>query len=411
MPTAPTIAIIGGGPAGLRAAEVAATCDARVTLFDAMPSVGRKFLVAGKSGLNLTNDELPERFLARYSAIGLPADEWRARFSAFDNNALRDWAGSLGIPTFVSAGGKVFPESMKAAPLLRAWVARLRELGVSFRMRHRWSGVGQSGQLEFDTPDGTHSEHPDATILALGGASWPQTGSTGDWIHTLAKHGVEITPLEPANVGWETDWPPAILAAAEGAPLKNIGLHAGGQHSLGELVITSYGLEGAPLYRLGPLLRATTNPAVEIDFKPSLSQSQVEARLGDIRRNFVREASRRLKLCPATAALLKYLPDRGPWTSTAQLAHEIKHCRVKLSDPRPIQEAISTAGGVAWPALDRDLMLLNLPGVFLAGEMIDWEAPTGGFLLQACFTTATHAAQAACHWAETATRPAPPAGS
>jgi uncharacterized flavoprotein (TIGR03862 family) len=404
MPTAPSIAIVGGGPAGLRAAEVAASCGARVTLFDAMPSVGRKFLVAGKSGLNLTNDEAPERFLARYSGSGLPTQEWRARFEAFDNIALRAWAGSLGIPTFVSAGGKVFPQSMKAAPLLRAWVARLRELGVNFRMRHRWTGIGPSGSLEFDTPDGRHTAHPDATILALGGASWPQTGSTGAWVDALAQQGIEITPLEPANVGWESDWPAEILAAAEGAPLKNIALHCGGQHSLGELVITSYGLEGAPLYRLVPLLRIAPQPAVEIDFKPSLSESQIGSRLGHVRRNFVREASRRLNLCPATAALLKYLPDRGPWTSSAQLAHEIKHCRIPLTRPRPIEEAISTAGGVAWPGLDPDLMLLKLPGVFLAGEMIDWEAPTGGYLIQACFTTATHAAKAACRWTGAANR-------
>ena len=269
----PNIAVIGGGPAGLRAAEVAASNGARVSLFDAMPSVGRKFLVAGKSGLNLTNDEAMEKFLERYSGNDLPVDEWRARFATFDNNALRAWAESLGVPTFVSAGGKVFPKSMKAAPLLRAWVKRLRELGVTFHMRHRWKEISPSGEIHFNTPDGARTETPDTTILALGGASWPQTGSDASWVKILSEHGVEITPLAPANVGWGVDWPAEVLAVAEGGPLKNIAVHCGGESSLGELVITAYGLEGAPLYRHGPRLRNAENPAVEIDFKPSPNKS------------------------------------------------------------------------------------------------------------------------------------------
>lgn len=397
MPDSPRIAIIGGGPAGLRAAEVAAEKGASVTLFDAMPSVGRKLLVAGKSGLNLTNDEPLETLLTRYSGPGLPVQQWQSWFHAFDNRALRHWAGSLGDPTFVSAGGKVFPTSMKAAPLLRRWVSKLRSLGVTFRMHHRWTGIEKLGTLTFTTPDGTHTESPDATIIALGGASWPQTGSTGSWPDLLTSHGVTVTPFAPANTGWETPWPKEILAAAEGAPLKNIAVSSAGQSSVGELVITSYGLEGAPLYRLGPQLRTAPNPTIEIDFKPTLTLDQVTTRLGDIHRNFVREARRRLKLCHATAALLKHLPDRGPWTAPAQLAQEIKHCRIPLTKPRPITEAISTAGGVAWSSLDHNLMLKNLPGTFIAGEMIDWEAPTGGYLLQAAFSTATHAASAAVH--------------
>ncbi|MDG2126163.1 MAG: TIGR03862 family flavoprotein [Verrucomicrobiales bacterium] len=397
MPDSPRIAIIGGGPAGLRAAEVAAGKGASVTLFDAMPSVGRKLLVAGKSGLNLTNDEPLETLLTRYSGPGLPVQQWQSWFHAFDNRALRHWAGSLGDPTFVSAGGKVFPTSMKAAPLLRRWVSKLRSLGVTFRMHHRWTGIEKPGTLTFTTPDGTHTESPDATIIALGGASWPQTGSTGSWPDLLTSHGVTVTPFAPANTGWETPWPKEILAAAEGAPLKNIAVGSAGQSSVGELVITSYGLEGAPLYRLGPQLRTAPNPTIEIDFKPTLTLDEVTTRLGDIHRNFVREARRRLKLCHATAALLKHLPDRGPWTAPAQLAQEIKHCRIPLTIPRPITEAISTAGGVAWSSLDHNLMLKNLPGTFIAGEMIDWEAPTGGYLLQAAFSTATHAASAAVH--------------
>lgn len=370
-----------------------------MTLFDAMPSVGRKFLVAGKSGLNLTNDEALPTFLDRYSGTDLPEPEWRRRFETFDNRDLREWAASLGVGTFVSAGGKVFPESMKAAPLLRRWVSRLRGLGVTFKMRHRWTGIGEGGRIEFDTPGGPCTEHPDAVVLALGGASWPQTGSDGQWVDTLQKAGVSITPLSPANVGWESDWPAELIESAEGSPLKNIALHAAEQRSLGELVITRYGLEGAPLYRLGPLLRDSPNPVVEIDLKPTRTQAEIEAKLGGVRSNFVREARRRLNLSPAAAALLKHLPERGPWRHPEQIAREIKRCQIRLTRPRPIAEAISSAGGIAWRSIDQQLMLVQQPGVFLAGEMIDWEAPTGGYLLQACFTTGTHAGQAALDWA------------
>ena len=384
------IAVIGGGPAGLRAAEVAARHGANVTVFDAMPSVGRKFLVAGKSGLNLTNAEPLDTFLARYSH-----PELQRLVEAFTNGDLRAWARDLGEPTFESAGGKVFPESMKAAPLLRKWIVRLREAGVTFRMRHRWVGIDRDGTLTFETPGGEVTTRPDATVLALGGASWPQTGSTGGWVEILAGHGIEVTPLAPANAGWEIDWPPAIVEHHAGAPLKNIAVSFDGQSSAGELVITDYGLEGAPLYRLGPALRDGASPSITIDFKPALSLAEVESRLAPVKRNFVREATRRLKLSPAVAALLKHLPDRGPWTEPAQLAAEIKACRIPLVRSRPIDEAISTAGGVAWSELDERLMLRRLPGVFVAGEMLDWEAPTGGYLLQACFATGGAAGAAA----------------
>ncbi len=399
MPTVPHIAVIGGEPAGLRAAEVAASGGARVTLFDAMPSVGRKFLIAGKSGLNLTNDEPLPRFLDRYSGTDLPQQEWRTRFETFDNHDLREWAASLGVGTFVSAGGKVFPDSMKAAPLLRRWVSRLRALGVTFRMRHRWTGIGADRRIEFGTPAGRCSEHADAVVLALGGASWPQTGSDGQWLDNLRECGISITPFTPANVGWESDWPIGLIEAVEGAPLKNIAVQVAGQRSLGELVITRYGLEGAPLYRLAPLIRNLLRPELEIDLKPTLTQPEIESKLVGLHRNFVREARRRLNLSQAAAALLKHLPDRGPWRNPEQIAREIKHCKISLTRPRPIAEAISSAGGIAWRSIDQRLMLEQLPGFFLAGEMIDWEAPTGGYLLQACFTTGTHAGLAALDWA------------
>lgn len=395
MPEPSSIAIIGGGPAGLRAAEVAAQRGAAVDLYDAMPSVGRKFLVAGKSGLNLTNDEPFEGFLARYSGGAFPADAWRKMLERFDNEALCKWAAELGVETFVSAGGKVLPTSMKAAPLLRAWVTRLRELGVRFHMRHRWLGFEGEHGLRFEAGDGERTVHASATVLALGGASWPQTGSTGHWVDILNEQGITVNALQPANVGWEVAWPAELLAEAEGAPLKNIAVSYRGQSSLGELVITKHGLEGAPLYRLGSRLRETAKPEVTIDFKPSHTVREVEDRLGYVQRNFVREARRRLKLCAATAALLKFLPDRGPWKRAAELAREIKACRIPLVCPRPIEEAISSAGGVAWSELNEGLMLAKRPGVFVAGEMLDWEAPTGGYLLQGCFATGTHVGEAA----------------
>jgi uncharacterized flavoprotein (TIGR03862 family) len=367
-----------------------------------MPSVGRKFLVAGKSGLNLTNDEELEPFLSNYSGPGLPTEQWRKILSSFDNQALRKWAAELGIETFVAPGGKVFPipvnGTIKAAPLLRRWVERLRHLGVSFETRHRWIGLESDRRLIFRHGEETVCrEQHDAVILALGGASWPQTGSTGFWTSILEQEGIALTPLRSANCGWEVDWPDALLAEAEGLPLKNLRLSAGDSDSRrrGELVITRYGLEGAPIYRLGPALRSMPSPQVIIDFKPEQTIEELVARMGTVKRNFVREARRRWKLDPATGALLKYLPQRGPWRSVAQLAREVKHCRIGLTRPRPVAESISSAGGVSWSELDENLMLKKLPGIFVGGEMIDWEAPTGGYLLQACFATGTHAGHAA----------------
>lgn len=402
MNAQPDIAIIGGGPAGLRAAEVAAKRGAKVSIYEAMPSVGRKFLIAGKSGLNLTNGEDFEPFLSRYSGPDLPLETWRTILADFDNQAMRAWAAELGIETFVAGSGKVFPSpvngQIKAAPLLRRWIERLRKLGILFRTRHRWTGIAEDRQLAFEHDGRSITKRHNAVILALGGASWPKTGSTGTWTTILEKEGVEIAPLTAANCGWEVDWPAEIREEAEGEPLKNIELSAGGIHRRGELVITRYGLEGAPIYHLGPVLRSMPKPEIAIDFKPGLSLEEVAARLGGVKRNFVRETRRRLKLDPAAGVLLKHLPDRGPWRTAEQLASEIKSCRIKLTRPRPVSEAISSVGGVCWSELDDRLMLKKLPGVFVAGEMIDWEAPTGGYLLQACFATGTRAGLAAAEF-------------
>lgn len=396
------IAIVGGGPAGLRAAEVAASSDAEITIYDAMPSVGRKFLVAGKSGLNLTNAEDFEPFLRRYEGTDFPTELWREILAGFDNRAIREWASGLGVETFAASSGKVFPEAVhgqiRAAPLLRRWIERLRAMDVQFRTRHRWIGFGENGELVFQYGEETVSRKHDAVVLALGGASWPETGSTGAWTDILEKAGVSVTPLRSANCGWEADWPTELLAEAEGSPLKNIEVKAGSASRRGELVVTRYGLEGGPIYRLGPAIRALPSPEIAIDFKPDLSENELVRRLGAVKRNFIREARRRWKLDPATAALLKYLPDRGPWKSAEQLAREVKHCHISLTRPRPIAEAISSAGGIWWNELDENLMLRKLPGIFVAGEMIDWEAPTGGYLLQGCFATGNLTGKAAAAW-------------
>lgn len=365
-----------------------------MTLYDAKRSVGRKFLVAGKSGLNLTNDQSFPEFLENYQGTDLP--QWFGDIvSSFDNTQLREWAGSLGIETYAASSGKVFPVGMKAAPLLRRWIEKLRALGVVFQVRHKLLEIapGTPHSLKFDH-DGTQvmAEH-DAVVLALGGASWPSTGSDGKWVEMLEKLGIPVTPLSSANSGWETDWPSEVLAEAEGLPLKNIVVSAGDVFRHGELVITRYGLEGGPIYRLGPAIRHQQEPHVLIDFKPTFTEAQLTAKMESAKRNFLKEAKIRWKLHPAAASILEHL--HGPFDSSSALAHATKQCSIPLTRPRPIDEAISSAGGVQWQALDKNLMLRDYPGIYLCGEMLDWEAPTGGYLLQASFATGTCAGYAA----------------
>jgi hypothetical protein len=386
------IAIIGGGPAGLRAAEVAAAGGAQVTLFDGKASVGRKFLVAGRGGLNLTHDEPREGFIARYSG---PRERWTSLITDFDAEALRTWAAELGVETFAASTGRVYPRALKGAPLLRRWVQRLRQLGVHFEMNHRWCGLrrGEGYQLAFQVESVTKRYEADCVILALGGGSWPETGSTGGWMPILREFGVEIAPFAPANCGWEAAWPPELLAAAEGQPLKNIVVRAGETEARGELMITRYGLEGGAIYQVGPALRALASPRLDIDLKPANTIAQLVAKLGPLRRNFLMEAKSRWRLSDAAHAVLALGVGHTEITSAESLAAIAKQCPIALTGPRPIAEAISSAGGVRWSELDEFLMLTRLPGVFLAGEMIDWEAPTGGYLLQGCFATGTRAAR------------------
>ncbi len=394
------IAVIGGGPAGLRAAEIAAGGGAAVSLFDAKASVGRKFLVAGRGGLNLTKDEPLDLFISHYEEQDDGSERWPGLIADFDPAALRAWAESLGVQTFVASTGRVYPCELKAAPLLRRWVRGLREQGVRFAMGHRWVGLSlpRGGvRLLFQANGGDHPFQADAVILALGGGSWPQTGSNGEWIEILEHLGVAVAPLAPANCGWECAWPAPVLALCEGKPLKNLAVSADGRVVHGELLVTKYGLEGGALYALGPVLRAMQSPEISIDFKPSLSVRKLAARMESVRRDFLEAAGERWHLSDTARFILAHSAN-SPFTSAEALAGAVKDFVLPLTGPRPLAEAISSAGGVCWSELDAGLMIKRLPGVFLAGEMIDWEAPTGGYLLQGCFATATRAAKAALDW-------------
>jgi uncharacterized flavoprotein (TIGR03862 family) len=382
------VLVIGGGPAGLRAAEIASAAGRRTLVADRMPSVGRKFLVAGRGGLNLTHSEPVGPFAARYGDDA----RWRSLLADFSPADLRAWAGELGIETFVGTSGRIFPATKQAAPLLRRWVARLRKQDVEFRLRHEWTGltpVKGRRSATFNTPAGEMAIRAQAIVLALGGGSWPQTGSNGAWISILRQAGVDIKPLAPANCGYEVGWPADFLHVAEGRPLKNIVVRAGSESIAGELLITRYGLEGGALYQLGRMLRAMEKPFITIDLKPSFTREQLAAKLPSHDKNPAHTAARAWKLGPVAKALL----SSHPVSSSDDLAGLAKSFPVQLRGPRPLDEAISSAGGVAWAELDENLMLRRLPGVFCAGEMIDWEAPTGGYLLQGCFATATRAAR------------------
>ncbi|HVF72416.1 MAG TPA: TIGR03862 family flavoprotein [Chthoniobacterales bacterium] len=386
------VVVIGGGPAGLRAAEVAIAAGAEVTVCDGQRSVGRKFLIAGRGGLNLTHGEPVENFPARYDDA---PDRWRNLLADFGPEELRTWAMELGVETFVGTSGRVFPRGQKAAELLRAWVRRLRASGVTFRMGSQLKGLAREDnhwRIAFQGADEDFSIHANTVVLALGGASWPETGSDGSWTAILSAHDVEISPWQPANCGWNVDWPPELLARAEGLPLKNLTVRAGDESISGELLITRHGLEGGAIYRLGRTLRSMTGPRVAIDFKPQLTSGQMRERAANLHQRT--EWFRAWKLSAGAIALLETMAPDNQADCETTIA-QVKDFEINLAGPRPIAEAISSAGGVPWAELDGSLMLRKMPGVFVAGEMIDWEAPTGGYLLQGCFTTATRAGRAA----------------
>ncbi len=391
------IAIVGGGPAGLRAAETCALGGAEVTVFDAKASVGRKFLVAGGGGLNLTKNEDVDGFAARYRGPEMPESFWPGLIAEFGPDDLRAWAAGLGVETFAASTGRVYPIEMKAAPLLRRWVQRLRAAGVRFAMRHRLAAVGDGG-LAFETPEGDKIVAAAASVLALGGASWPETGSNGEWLTALKNVGVDVAPLQAANCGWEIAWADRLRETGEGKPAKNVMVRAGGEEAAGELLITRHGLEGGAIYQLGAALRAMPSPAIEVDFKPASSAERLRKKLGPARRNWLAEARSRWKLDEGAAAILQGHPESASWDSAEKLVRAVKGCRIEFSRPRPVAEAISSAGGVRWTELDDDLMLRRRPGIFVAGEMIDWEAPTGGYLIQGAFAMGRRAAQGALRW-------------
>ncbi|MGP9812157.1 NAD(P)/FAD-dependent oxidoreductase [Rhodopseudomonas sp. NSM] len=399
------VAVIGAGPAGLMAAETAAQGGARVTVFDGMSSAARKFLLAGRGGLNLTHSEPLPEFLARYGdaqARLAPAIE------AFPPDALRAWAEELRQPTFVGSSGRVFPVAMKASPLLRAWLRRLDGQGVQLQLRHRWSGWDDDGRLLFDTFGGVRAVEARATVLALGGASWPKLGSDGGWVDRLAAKGVAIAPLKPANCGFLVDWSDVFVDEYQGAPLKNLALSFGGHSLRGEAIVTRGGLEGGAVYALSASLRdavlADGAATLTIALRPDLSADELAARLGKPKgkqslSTYLRKAA---GLAPAGIGLLQEAARaRGlslAAMSPTELAALINTVPVRLTGIAPIARAISTAGGIAFDELDDAYMLRRLRGVFAAGEMLDWEAPTGGYLLTGCFATGAAAGRGALAW-------------
>jgi uncharacterized flavoprotein (TIGR03862 family) len=387
-----SVLVIGGGPAGLHAAAVANAAGARVVVCDGQRSVGRKFLVAGRGGLNLTHGEAVENFPARY--VDEP-ERWRDLLRDFGPAELRAWATDLGVETYVGTSGRVFPRGQKAAGLLRAWVRALRASGVEFRTGSRFvnfSRQARNWSAEFQSSGDNFFVSADSIVLALGGASWPETGSDGAWPEILGVHGVEITPWQPANCGWNVEWSPELLARAEGLPLKNLTVRAAEESVSGELLITRYGLEGGAIYRLGRQLRSMPEPCLTLDFKPQLTVEAMRERIASI--PAPDQWFRAWKLSSGAIALLE-TKSPNERTDTERMIGLVKNFAIALSGPRPIAEAISSAGGLPWRELDENLMVRKLPGIFAAGEMIDWEAPTGGYLLQGCFATATRAGRAA----------------
>lgn len=402
-----TVAVIGGGPAGLMAAEVLAQRGIHVDLYDAMPSVGRKFLMAGKGGMNITHSEPLDSFLSRYAAR---REKIKPLIERFTPDALRQWVHDLGIATFVGSSGRVFPTDMKAAPLLRAWLHRLRTAGVHFHMRHRW--LGWDGiSLRFNTPEGEVSHHADAVVLATGGGSWARLGSDGAWVPQLEQRGIAVAPLRAANCGFDVGWSAYFAEKFAGHPLKSVMVSftdsAGLLHSRqGDLMVTQSGVEGGLIYALSALLRdeidARGSALIHIDLVPGKDLSRVIAEVGHPRgsRSMSGHLQSRANIKGVKSGLLREILARTDFDQPERLAAAIKSLPLKLIAARPLDEAISSAGGVTFEALNIDLMLDKLPGVFCAGEMLDWEAPTGGYLLTACFASGRIAGQGVINWLE-----------
>ncbi len=405
MDTIREAVVIGAGPAGLIAAEEIAKAGFRVTVYDRMPSAGRKFLLAGRGGLNLTHGEALEDFMRRY---GEAAGVLRPVIESFPPAKLREWSEALGQKTFEGSSGRIFPEAFKTSPLLRAWLRRLDEMGVTFAFRHRWLGWSGDGALQFDTPKGKLSVRADATVLAVGGASWPRLGSDGAWTGSFESAGVALAPLRPANCGFEVVWSESFRERFAGTPLKRIALTSGDTTVRGEAVIARYGLEGGAVYALSGKLReeiiASGKAVLHVSLRPDLSGAQLTEKLGAPRgkqsfSNFLRKS---VNLSPVSIALLQeWVVQQGARLSEQtpeEIAALIHRLPITLTGIAPIESAISSAGGIPFAELDEHFMLRKLPGVFAAGEMLDWEAPTGGYLLQACFATGVAAGRGVTHW-------------
>lgn len=401
------VAVIGAGPAGLMAAEVLARGGARVTVYDAMPSAGRKLLMAGRGGLNLTHSEPLPAFLARYREA---TPRLAAAIEAFPPDALRAWCEALGQSTFVGTSGRVFPKAFKASPLLRAWLRRLDADGVKFAFRHRWTGWDEQGRLKFQAPGGSHTVVASAMVLALGGASWPRLGSDGGWVDALAAKGAAISPLKPANSGFTVAWSDIFRGRFEGQPLKGVELRIGEHSARGEAIITRGGIEGGAIYALSAELRDAilrdVQATLSIGLRPDLGADDLIKKLSAPKgkqslSNFLRKAA---NLSPVAIGLLQEVAKASGISLAAMppadLARLINAVPVKLTGVAPIARAISSAGGIAFAELDTDYMIRKLPGVFAAGEMIDWEAPTGGYLLQASFATGAAAGKGVLKWLE-----------
>jgi len=399
--TSPLVAIIGGGPAGLMAAEVLSQRGLPVHLYDAMPTVGRKFLLAGKGGLNLTHAEPLEQFLDRY---GDRRPQIGPLLRQFGPQELRDWAHGLGVETFVGSSGRVFPLEMKAAPLLRAWLRRLRADGVVFHMRHRWLGWMAEGALRFATPGGETAVSADATILALGGGSWPKLGSDGAWVPQLQARGVAVAPLKPANCGFDVGWSDHFRQRFAGEPVKTVVLRFANFARQGEFVITETGVEGSLIYAVSALLReeiaANGRATFHLDLLPDKTEAQVAASLAKPRgsRSLSSHLQSRLGLKGVKVGLLRELVPAADFADPTRLPEAIKGLAVTVVGTRPLAEAISSAGGVMWAGLDERLMVTAVPGLFCAGEMLDWEAQTGGYLLTACFASGRAAGEGVVAW-------------
>jgi uncharacterized flavoprotein (TIGR03862 family) len=387
------VVVVGAGPAGLFAAEILSAAGKRVVVYERMPSVARKLLMAGRGGLNLTHSEPFDRFITRYGAA---SERLRPMLEAFTPSDLRAWADELCAATFVGSSGRVFPKAMKASPLLRVWLARLEAQGVAIRTRTTWRGWDAEGQPQFvplASSRQTAGKMP-AVLLALGGASWPRLGSDGSWRDALAAQGVEIAPLRPANVGFNADWSEHFRSRFAGQPLKTIALRAGETEVRGEVMITRYGIEGGAIYALSAELRERLPQTITVDLRPSLTQEGIAAKLARTKERDTLSSTLRkaLGLEPIAIGLLHENgpPPRDPLA----LAALIKATPITITTARGLDRAISTAGGVSWDAVDENLQLRAVPGTYVAGEMLDWEAPTGGYLMQACFATGAWAARA-----------------